>query len=227
MGKSGVKAAAAFDYKKVWEHFVEEGFRFPLYVISRPFKAFSDIKYENRGSVFSCVIFLILLCIIKLLNYSYTGYITNPVNIYYVNTFTTILGVLAQSLLFVAANWSVTVLINGSGKFKEIFMVFMYAQYPSLWLNLAYILLSNILTLEEMALATFLTSLGMVLFVFYTFVGLVVVHEFTFTKTVASVILTFVALLIILFILLLLVTMANELITFVKTVYQEIILHYT
>lgn len=231
MAKNGAKSIKpawipAWDFKKVKKDIVEEGFRFPLYLISQPFKGFSDIKYEHRGSVPACIVFLVLLCLIKLLNYSYTGYIANEVDIYSVNVFATILGVVAQVLLFAGANWSVTVLIDGSGKFKEIFMVFMYAQYPALWLNLAYVILSNVLTEEEMALAVFCTSLGVVLMVFYTFVGLAVVHEFTFTKTVASIILTFVSLLIMLFIILLLVTMAGELTGFVKTVYQEIILHY-
>lgn len=227
MEKAAVTSNSSSRGKEIWNNIVEEGFRFPKYLISQPFKAFSDIKFEHRGSVPACVVFLVLLCIVKLINYSYTGYIVNDVNIYKVNTIATIVGVIAQTLLLVVANWSVTVLSNGSGKFKEIFMVFMYAQYPSIWLNLAYVILSNVLTLDEMALATFCSTLGLLMMILYTFIGLVVVHEYTFTKTVGSIILTFCALLVILFILILLVTMGSELVGFFRTVYQEIILHYT
>lgn len=222
-----IHAGHSIDIKGVWDTFIEEGFRFPLYVLSRPFKAFGDIKLEGRGSVKSCIIFLVLMCILNILQVSYSGYVVNYNMVYFFNIFTSILGTLAQVLLLCIANWSVTVLINGSGSFKEIFMVNMYAMYPMLYLNSIYIILTNVLTLDEMAIAYFFVSLAGIMYFLYVFIGLIVVHEFTFTRAVASILLTIFSLLIILFIALLIATMANELIRFVQVVYKEIILHYT
>jgi hypothetical protein len=213
--------------KDKFKTFVYDYFRFPLFILSHPFKGFDEIKFEKKGKVSVGIVFLIILCMLNILTFNYTGFIINNNDPYKFNILTRILGTLTEALLFVVANWSVTTLINGSGKLKEIFMVNMYASYARLYLNVVFIILSNVLTLEEMSMAYFFTSLAMVIYCFYTFIGLIVIHEFTFTKGIASIFLTFIAMAIILFIVLLLATMANEVINFFITVYKEIILHYS
>lgn len=214
------------NWKKIKDDIVEEVFRFPAYMMSNPFKAFSDIKYEGRGSVKACVFFLIMLCITSVVQATKTGWIVNYTSARTFNVWGTIAGVLVQSLLVAVANWSVSVLTDGSGKFKEIFMVVMYAQYPYIWLSWAYIILSNVLTLDEMAFGYFCTAFGIVCIAFYGFIGLVSIHGFGFGKGIASVIFTAIAIVIILFIVLLIATMAGELVTFISTVAKEIQLNY-
>jgi hypothetical protein len=136
------------------------------------------------------------------------------------------LGALAQTVLLVAANWSVSVLTNGSGSAREIFMVAMYAQYPYIWLSALYLALSHVLSLNEAALLNFCLALGLVCTLFYGFIGLVSVHGFGFFQGIASVVLTIIALVIIIFIILLLVMMVSELGAFLSTVWEEIVLHY-
>lgn len=216
----------SISWKKIKDDIVEEVFRFPGYMMSNPFKAFSDIKYEGRGSVKACVFFLIMLCFTSVLQATKTGWIVNYTSARTFNIWATIAGVLIQSLLVAVANWSVSVLTDGSGKFKEIFMVVMYAQYPYIWLTWAYIILSNVLTLDEMAFGTFCTALGIICIAFYGFIGLVSIHGFGFGKGIASVIFTAIAIVIILFIVLLIATMAGELVTFVTTVAKEIQLNH-
>lgn len=206
--------------------FVNEVFKFPAYVITNPFKAFSDIKYEKKGSVPACVFFAFVLMIVTVLKDAGTGVLFRTSDPHYTNIWSLMIGVVAQTLLIVAANWSVSVLTNGSGSFREIFMVAMYAQYPYIWLNILYIALSHVLTQNEAAFLSACTGFGFVCIAFYGFIGLVSVHGYGFFEGIASVLLTVVALLIILFIVLMLVMMGNECITFVRTVYEEIVLHY-
>lgn len=223
MGKA---VASKKSWKQLRENFVEEVFRFPGYVITNPFKAFSDIKYEGRGSVKACIFFMIMLCITQIVKATGSGWIVNYTTFRNYNVWGGMAGVVVQTLAVAAANWSVSVLTNGSGSFKEIFMVAMYAQYPYIWLNWAYILLSNILTLDEMAFASFCLALGIVCIAFYGFIGLISVHGYGFGQGVASVILTAIALVLIVFVVLLVSTMCGELVTFFTTVAKEITLHY-
>lgn len=213
-------------WKDLKESIINEGFRFPLYIITNPFKAFSDIKYEKKGSTKACVCIMILLMIVTVMRSSYIGTVFITRDPRYINIWIIMAGVLIQTLLIVAANWSVTVLIDGSGSFREIFMVAMYAQYPYLWLSALYIVLSHVLSLDEGALLSFCLALGVVCIVFYGFVGLVSVHGFGFFKGIASIFLTVVALVIIIFVILMLVSMSGELVSFINTVYNEIVLHY-
>ena len=220
------KTLKSFSAKGMWDKFVNDVFRYPLYVMTNPFKAYSDIKYEHKGSLGACIFFMFMLCITKIANAAMSGWIVNTNDLTKLNIWASIAGVLISSLIFAVANWAIGILIDGSGKFKYIFMVTMYCQYPSIWLTWAYILLSNVLTLNEMAFATFCTALGLVCTVLYGFIGLVSVHEFGFGKGIASIILTVVAIMIIVFVALLIATMAGELVTFVSVIAKEIVLNY-
>ncbi len=221
-----MQKASSFDLKKWLDRVVEEGIRFPLYMMGKPFKAFSDIKYEGRGSVPACVVFMMMLMLLSIMRQSYTGAVFVEVEPRYMNIWMVMLGALAQTVLLVAANWSVSVLTNGSGSAREIFMVAMYAQYPYIWLSALYLALSHVLSLNEAALLNFCLALGLVCTLFYGFIGLVSVHGFGFFRGIASVVLTIIALVIIIFIILLLVMMVSELGAFLSTVWEEIVLHY-
>lgn len=221
-----MQKAKSFDFKKWWNSVIDEVIRFPLYVLTKPFKAFSDIKYEGKGSLPACIFFMFVLMLLSVMRQSYTGAVFVEVEPRFMNIWSVMAGVLAQTILLVAANWSVSVLTNGSGSFKEIFMVAMYAQYPYMWLSALYLALSHILSLDEKALLSFCIALGIVCIVFYGFIGLVSVHCYGFFQGIASVLLTILALIIIIFIILMLVSMGSELVNFVSTVYKEIVLNY-
>lgn len=221
-----MQKAKSFDLKKWWNSVIDEVIRFPLYVLTKPFKAFSDVKYEGKGSLPACIFFMFVLMLLSVMRQSYTGAIFVEVEPRFMNIWSVMVGVLAQTILLVAANWSVSVLTNGSGSFKEIFMVAMYAQYPYMWLSALYLVLSHILSLDEKALLSFCIALGIVCIVFYGFIGLVSVHCYGFFQGIASVLLTILALIIIIFIILMLVSMGSELVNFVSTVYKEIVLNY-
>ena len=125
-------------------------------------------------------------------------------------------------LIFIVGNWAVCVLIDGKGNMKSIFKVLMYALYPSIYLNIAATLLSQVITSDEIALYGFLVGLGTVLFVFYTFVGLVMIHQFTFSKAVGSIILSAVAMVIIIFIGVLVVTLLTDFVNDIGTIIDEV-----
>ena len=118
-----MQKVSSFDLKKWWDSVVEEVIRFPLYMMGKPFKAFSDIKYEGRGSMPACVFFMVMLMLLSVLRQSYTGTVFVEVDPRFMNIWTVMAGVFVQTILLVAANWSVSVLTNGSGSAREIFMV--------------------------------------------------------------------------------------------------------
>lgn len=221
-----MQKVSSFNFKKWWNRVIDEVIRFPLYMMGKPFKAFSDIKYEGKGSLPACIFFMVMLMLFSVMRQSYTGTVFVEVDPRYMNIWTVMAGVLIQTVLLVVANWSVSVLTNGSGSFKEIFMVAMYAQYPYMWLSALYLALSHVLTLDEKALLSFCLTLGVVCIAFYGFIGLVSVHGFGFFQGIASIVLTVIALVIIIFIILMLVSMFGEMTSFIETVYDEIVLHY-
>lgn len=210
-----------------WKQLKHNFIDFPLYVMGHPFKGFDDIKLEGEGRTSVGVTILVVQAFIAVLNFVYRGFIDNRNDPYDLNVLMILATSIAPILLFCIGNWSITTLMDGSGTIREIFLALTYSMYLSIPLNIISIILSNVLVEDEMAVATFFSTLAMAIFLLYAFIGLIVVHDFTFLRAIAAVILSFVAILIILFITLLLASLAGEVILFFRTVYREIILNYT
>lgn len=210
-----------------WKQLKHDFIDFPLYVMGHPFKGFDDIKLEGEGRTSVGVTILVVQAFIAVLNFVYRGFIDNRNDPYDLNVLMILATSIAPILLFCIGNWSITTLMDGSGTIREIFLALTYSMYLSIPLNIVSIILSNVLVEDEMAVATFFSTLAMAIFLLYAFIGLIVVHDFTFLRAIAAVILSFVAILIILFITLLLASLAGEVILFFRTVYREIILNYT
>jgi hypothetical protein len=205
---------------RVKENFIS----MPLYILSRPFKGFYEMKYLKRGRTHFAFVMTALLCLSALAQETYTGFVVSKfyepdhiISVPYIVIMT-----LAPVLLFVAGNWSMTAISDGKGTVKDIFQVYGYALYPKLILTFAGIVVSNLVTKEESAFAVFFFVFGTVLFFFYLFIGLVVVHEYTFFRSLLMVIQTILAMLVIVFVLALFASLVNEMMEFIFDIVYEL-----
>lgn len=203
-----------------------EAFTWPGYVLSHPFKAFDDIKYENAGNTGFCVIIFILFAWANLFKTKYAGFLVNTNNTDKINVPLVLISCLLPYIIFVIGNWAVGTLIDGKGSLQNVFKMTAYAMYPTVWLYVIGTILSQGIIYEEKMLVQFLFVLPMVLFVFYCFVGIVMVHQFSFSKGLVSVLLSIVAMAIILFIIVLLTTLVSGFINDTMTIWDEFSLYY-
>lgn len=218
--------AGAFENNKVVQVIRKiryQALKWPGYVLSSPFKAFDDIKYENAGSVGFGVIVLILYAWSCLFKAKYSGFLANFSDTTQINVPLVLVSSVFPILIFIVGNWAVGTLIDGKGDMKSIFKVNMYALYPAIFLQVIGTLLSRIVILEELTIVNFLFVFPMVIYVFYCFIGILMVHQFTLTKGVASVLLSFVAMAIIIFILALLLTLVSSFVNDWGTILDEIV----
>ena len=190
-------------------------------VFSTPFKAFDAVKMDKDGSVVMCVIILIAFAWVSLIKERYTGFLVAFVDKDNINPVMVMASAVLPYLIFIVSSWAVGVLVNGKGNMVDIFKVISYSLYPVVILNLVGTLLSNIVTEDEAALVSGIFVVAYVFFVFYAFIGLIMVHQYTFTKNVGAILLSFVAMLIIIFITLLLVTLLSGFITDIVTIFNE------
>ncbi len=196
--------------RRAWEKFKFTVFKWPLYVLSSPFKAFDDVKYYDDGSLAFSIVVIILYGWIALIKYRYTGFLVSFVDIEHVNVPMIVGSAILPYVAFIAGNWAVGVLMSGKGKAVHLTKVVGYALYPSLWLNLLGTILSNFVSLNEAALVSALFVFAYVLFFFYLFVGTLMVNQYTFTKNVGTLLLSVVALLIICFVAMLFATLLGQ-----------------
>lgn len=197
---------------------------FPLFIITNPFKGFDEMKYLKRGDLRYSFIILLLAGIVRVIERTSTGFIRTGYNV--TVPFLSVPLVLtlfyAPIMLIVLANWSITTLTNGKGTFRNIFQTYTYALYPTIFLRLAAVGLSHVVTGNELFFVNALVGLGTLMLYAYFFIGLIVVHEYTFFKAVLMVMLTILAMLIIVFVVALFLSLLNNFVGFVYILLYEL-----
>lgn len=130
---------------------------------------------------------------------------------------------IALFLVWVVGNWSICTLLDGEGTMKKIYIYSTYALI--LYVVSLYIetLLSHLLVQDESIFITCVSVIGIFWSVVLMFNVIKAVHQYLIAKTIAAVILTFVAMIIILILLVLLVALFQQVYVFVSSVYTEII----
>ncbi|QHT60910.1 YIP1 family protein [Paenibacillus lycopersici] len=197
--------------------------KFPLHLIVRPFDGFWDMKYEGKGKMKVALIILLAVVLTTILQKQFAGFLVNMVDPRSLNSLDDLQFTVLPFLLFCVANWSITTLMEGEGKFKEIVMATGYALLPIVLINLPMTFVSRFMTQEETAFYYLLNSISSLWFVILLFVGIMTVHQYTPAKTVLTMVLTVVAMGFVVFIATLAFSLGSQLYWFIYDVYREII----
>lgn len=197
-----------------------------LHTTVRPFNGFWDLKYERDHNKSLAVSFIILALVIvtNILQSQYSGFLVTFGNPNHFNSLLEATYVIVPVLFFCVANWSLTTLMDGEGKFKEIFMATCYALIPLVVINFPLIIVSNFISLQEAAFYYFFGSFSFLWMLFLLFVGNMTVHQYTPAKTIATMLFTVVAMGFIAFLCLLFFNLVQQIVSFVSTIYREITL---
>ncbi|MBD2867063.1 YIP1 family protein [Paenibacillus arenilitoris] len=198
--------------------------KFPFHLIVHPFNGYWDLKYD-RGRKFNLIvswIVLFLLAVTNILGAQYSGFLVNLYNPNEMNSLLEVVYVVVPVLFWCVANWSLTTLMDGEGKFVEIFTSTCYALIPIVVINLPWIWLSNVISLQETSFYYFSNAVAVLWFLFLLFVGNMTVHQFTAGKTLGIMALTVVAMGFMAFIGLLFFSLVQQIIAFISVIYQEL-----
>ena len=199
-----------------------KGLQYSLYLIFHPFKGFWDLKHEKKGNVYSAWVIVCLLSVLLILRRQFTGFILNFNKQNEMNVFVEILSVLAPLGLWCLSNWCITTLVDGEGSLKDIFITTAYALTPVVLINIPMLLLSNVMILEETVFYTVLDALSALWAALLILIGIMTVHQFTMPKTIATIAVAVVGMIIILFLILLFVSIIQQIVSFVDLLWTEI-----
>lgn len=209
--------------KKPKEVNTESKLYYIKYSLIHPFDAFYEMRFRGRGSLLFAVISLVLFGILQCVSCQYTGFVMNMVEVDSMNSLSVFATWVSGFVLFIVSNWAVTTLLNGKGGIADITEVIGYSLIPVEVTMILRIVLSNFVILEEAMIVNVIAGVGIVWFLFMVVAGLCVIHEYSFGKTIASVLLTFVAAAIIIFLGVLFFTLVEQMVTFVMDVAKEFI----
>ena len=207
--------------RSAWWSRYKASLRYALYVISHPFDGFWDLTHEHRGTLAAANTFLVLFLIVRVLKLLLTSFqfINSPIQ--HINVFEEMGSLLLPFLILCLANWAMTTLFDGKGRFIDIYIAMCYALVPYILIQLPMILISNMLTFEEGSLYTVALSLSLVWCFFLVFVGLMEVHDYGPGKTLIFIIVTVVGAAVILFLILVFFSLLSDAFGFFVSLYRE------
>jgi len=197
--------------------------KYSLYVITHPFDGFWDLIHEKRGTLAAAHTFLLLFLLTRVLKLMLTSFqfITAPIQ--YINVFEEMASLALPFIILCLANWAMTTLFDGKGRFRDIYMAMCYALVPYILIQLPMILVSNMLTFEEGSFYSVLLGFSVIWSVFLVFTGLMEVHDYGPGKTLIFILVTVVGALVIIFLILVFFSLLSDAAAYFISLYREIV----
>lgn len=198
--------------------------RYPLYVMRHPMKGYLSLKEEKHGSHAIAFVIVLLFFAVNIFVKQNTSFLfssTRPENF---NIFYTFLSTVGIFVVLVLSNWALSTLMDGEGRFMEIWTFCAYALLPYVVLMVPLTIISRMLVLDESAF--FFAALFIVYA--WVFVGIMMaireVHQFTMKQTVLALLGTAFGMLIVAVLYAMAYSMFTQLVSFVVTVFNELLL---
>lgn len=190
--------------------------------ITHPAEGFEDMRWKKAGSLKIAFAIVLLLFLAQIADGRLYGF---QFGISYDKTFNIIPYIVKSIVLFgawVVGNWAVCTLLDGEGTMKNICIYSAYALIPYIAQIFINVLLSHILIQDEAVFMQAIRIIGVGWSVILLFSAIKSVHQYSFGKTVFAIILTIVAMLIMLFLLVLFMSIIQQVYIFISTIYTEI-----
>jgi hypothetical protein len=199
-----------------------ERLKFPVYVILHPFNGFWDLKYDGKGSVRIAMAILLLVSIAEMFQYQYAGFVVNKNPPETFNSLVQLQNVILPFFLWCVANWALTTLMDGEGKFREIIVATAYSMLPIFLLLVPSTIYSRFITQEETAFYYYLNGFAIIWFLFLLFVATMTIHQYSAGKTIVTICLIVVCMGFIVFLGMLFFSLIQQMYSFVDTIYREL-----
>lgn len=198
-----------------------------LYTARHPVKGYEEIKYEGAGSVWVGLGILIAFFVSAVLMEQYSAFTFNMTRDDEYNVLYTLASSLAPACVFVIVNWAVCTLMSGEGSMRQIWIAVTYALLPLVLYNLLFTGASYLIVVEEYVFFNMLYVVSMGYMVIMVFQGLRIMHQYSSGKTIVSILITLLGLLVVVFILVLLYSLFEEIMLFFRTIYNELLFRYS
>ena len=207
--------------REKWNRYIES-MKYAKHVLFHPFDGFWDLTHEKRGSFAAATTFLVLFLLTDIAQLLFTNFQFINAPLQYVNIFEQAASLLLPFLILCLANWSMTTLFDGKGRFIDIYIAMCYALVPYTLIQLPLVFVSNIIAADEAAFYTVLMSFSNAWCIFLIFVGLMQVHDYSPGKTLIFLVVTVVGAMIIIFLILVFFSLLGDAASYFISLYREI-----
>lgn len=214
--------APALDRNTGWKRYLAS-LKYGTYVIFHPFDGFWDLSHEKRGTLAAAHTFLGLFLLTWVLRLMCTNFQFISAPVQYINIYEQCGSLLLPFLILCIANWGLSTLFDGKGRFQDIYMAMCYALVPFILIQLPLVLLSHMISFDEYAYYTVLAGFSVIWSLGLVFVGLMQVHDYSAGKTVIFLVATVIGAMIIMFLMLVFFSLLSDAVSYFVSLYREIV----
>ena len=128
-------------------------------ILRHPIDGYFDLRYKNAGGVLAATILYVLYYGVAALSMFLTNFIFNPFGINTTNPIDLALVRLTPVAVFIVANYLVSAIMNGQGRFVDIYIGMAYALTPYIVFMIPVSIVSHIFTLDEAPIYNIIVNL--------------------------------------------------------------------
>lgn len=192
--------------------------------IKSPFEGFYGIKEERKVSLWSATFLYVLFFAEYVFALYYTGFIFNNVEPSSLILMKEIAKVFAPLALWIIANYLVSTINEGEGKFSEVYKGTIYAMAPYLLFSPIIVIVSNVLTNNDAFLYTFSSNIIVVWCAVLLFIMVKEVHDYTVRETIRNILITLFGMLILSLVAFIVYVLLDQVFDFVYSVIRELMI---
>ncbi|MGN0793823.1 MAG: Yip1 family protein [Aristaeellaceae bacterium] len=204
--------------KEKWAHL--------FYTVTHPSDGYYWIRHREKGSVGIAVLLVLLFGLCFSMNRLLASFVVSDVNVRTVNLLPELAGVVLMYVLLCVGNWSITCLMDGEGRLKDICIAVGYAMLPMIVTYILATIISQFIADGEQAFYSIIMGIGVAYTLIMALTGIMQVHNYTLGKTLITLFLTLVAVFIIIFLVLLITNFVGQVISFFQSIYTELIFRF-
>ena len=205
------------------EHILLEQLRYSLYFMRHPMDGCYGVKKEGKNSWWCANILLGTFILISILEKYCSGFLVKTVREGRYDLITDIGKVLVIFIGLTACNYLVVTIHEGEGFFKDLYCAYAYCLTPYIVIKPFVILLSNVLTYNEVFLISFANIIVWTWVVILILLTLKEINNFTVGETAKALAITAFTVLILTLLVCIIYVLFSQVIDFVITVVREVV----
>lgn len=205
------------------EHILWGQLRYSLYFMRHPMDGCYGVKKESKNSWWCANILLGTFILISILEKYCSGFLVKTVREGRYDLITDIGKVLVIFIGLTACNYLVVTINEGEGFFKDLYCAYAYCLTPYIVIKPFVILLSNVLTYNEVFLITFANIIVWTWVVILILLTLKEINNFTVGETAKALAITAFTVLILTLLVCIIYVLFSQVIDFVITVVREVV----